>query len=46
MLEKLYLDDDAHAALVAECERLGIEFLSTAFDVGSLERLWRSGCAA
>jgi N,N'-diacetyllegionaminate synthase len=39
MLEKLELDRDAHAQLVAHCEQYGIKFLSTAFDIPSLEML-------
>lgn len=39
MLSRLELSYDAHHQLVAYCEKLGIEFLSTAFDSESLEFL-------
>lgn len=39
MLSRLELDYDTHKALIAHCNKLGIEFLSTAFDVESLDFL-------
>jgi N-acetylneuraminate synthase len=39
MLSRLELSYEAHHQLVAYCERLGIEFLSTAFDNESLDFL-------
>lgn len=36
MLKRLELDYDSHQKLIAHCESLGIEFLSTAFDSDSL----------
>ncbi|WP_293752052.1 N-acetylneuraminate synthase [uncultured Paraglaciecola sp.] len=39
MLSRLELSFEAHYQLVAHCEKLGIEFLSTAFDFESLEFL-------
>ncbi|MCL4114483.1 UNVERIFIED_CONTAM: hypothetical protein GTU68_020819 [Idotea baltica] len=39
MLSRLELSYDAHHQLVKHCERLGIEFLSTAFDSESLDFL-------
>ena len=39
MLRRLELSPDAHRALVAHCERLGIAFLSTPFDGISLQFL-------
>ncbi|MFB2754184.1 N-acetylneuraminate synthase [Shewanella xiamenensis] len=39
MLSRLELSYEAHHQLVAYCERLGIEFLSTAFDSESLDFL-------
>lgn len=39
MLRSLVLDQAAHERLVAHCQERGIEFLSTAFDEGSLCRL-------
>ena len=39
MLRSLVLDEAAHERLAAHCEDRGIEFLSTAFDEGSLRRL-------
>jgi N-acetylneuraminate synthase len=43
MLRKLELNEAAHATLIQHCERLGIEFLSTPFDLESLDFLTR-GC--
>lgn len=39
MLSRLELDYDVHHELVSYCEKLGIEFLSTAFDQESLDFL-------
>ncbi len=39
MLRRLELSQDAHELLVKECQRLGIGFLSTAFDEASLDFL-------
>ena len=39
MLSRLELSFDAHLRLIAHCESLGIEFLSTAFDTESLDFL-------
>jgi N-acetylneuraminate synthase len=39
MLQSLVLDRDAHARLASHCAERGIEFLSTAFDEGSLAHL-------
>ncbi|MGH1410496.1 MAG: N-acetylneuraminate synthase [Aeromonas sp.] len=39
MLSRLELSFDAHFRLIAHCESLGIEFLSTAFDTESLDFL-------
>lgn len=39
MLSRLELAYEAHFKLVEYCDKLGIEFLSTAFDVGSLHFL-------
>jgi N-acetylneuraminate synthase len=39
MLRSLVLDQAAHERLAAHCKERGIEFLSTAFDEGSLRRL-------
>jgi N-acetylneuraminate synthase len=39
MLQRLELDDAAHAALIAHCRHRGIEFLSTPFDLPSLDLL-------
>lgn len=42
MIRKLELDEAAHAALVFHCKSRGIEFLSTPFDLKSLEMLvWK-----
>jgi N-acetylneuraminate synthase len=43
MLRPLWLDRAAHEVLAARCEDRGIEFLSTAFDTGSLEWLLEMG---
>lgn len=39
MLKKLELDEAAHAVLIRHCRNKGIEFLSTPFDLESLEML-------
>lgn len=39
MLTRLELSYDAHHQLIAYCNQLGIEFLSTAFDIDSLNFL-------
>ncbi|MDW3647066.1 MAG: N-acetylneuraminate synthase [Bacteroidia bacterium] len=39
MLKKLELDVDAHHILMEEADRLGIKFLSTAFDLDSIDLL-------
>lgn len=39
MLQRLELGFQTHLKLIAECEKLGIEFLSTAFDSESLDFL-------
>jgi N-acetylneuraminate synthase len=41
MLRKLELDQAAHLGLIQHCNALGIEFLSTPFDLDSLELLAR-----
>jgi N-acetylneuraminate synthase len=43
MLARLELDEHAHHELMRRCEQRGIEFLSTAFDLPSLELLIRLG---
>jgi N-acetylneuraminate synthase len=43
MLTSLQLDRDAHDTLAARCAEAGIEFLSTAFDEGSLTWLLELG---
>lgn len=39
MLKKLELSEDLHRSLLLRCQELGIEFLSTAFDLESLRLL-------
>jgi N-acetylneuraminate synthase len=41
MIQKLELDEAAHAVLILHCKSKGIEFLSTPFDLESLEMLVR-----
>jgi N,N'-diacetyllegionaminate synthase len=43
MLRRLELPDDMHAPLMRHCEHRGIRFLSTPFDVASMEFLMRLG---
>ncbi len=43
MLKRLELDEHAHVALMQRCEARGVEFLSTAFDLPSVELLLRLG---
>jgi N-acetylneuraminate synthase len=43
MLKRLELDEHAHKALMRRCEARGVEFLSTAFDLPSVELLLRLG---
>jgi N-acetylneuraminate synthase len=39
MLRKLELDEEAHIAIIAHCTECGIEFLSTPFDLESVDLL-------
>lgn len=39
MIARLELDHDAHAELISHCQQYGIEFLSTPFDMVSVEML-------
>ena len=43
MLSRLELSEALHESLIARCRQLGIEFLSTAFDLSSLEYLFELG---
>ena len=43
MLANLQLDEEAYQTIADECRRVGTEFLSTAFDAASLERLVAMG---
>ena len=43
MLRRLELPESAYAELASECDRLGVEFLSSAFDEGSVDLLERVG---
>lgn len=43
MLRKLELSDVMHESLLKQCQSIGIEFLSTAFDLESLDYLCRLG---
>jgi N,N'-diacetyllegionaminate synthase len=43
MLRSLRMDEQAHAALMQRCGERGIGFLSSVFDVGSVEMLARLG---
>ncbi|HEX3032070.1 MAG TPA: N-acetylneuraminate synthase [Bacillota bacterium] len=42
MLQKLYLDEDAHWQLINYCRNKGIRFLSTPFDLESVDLLSRT----
>src|SRR5687768_9507100 len=46
MIRRLELDEAAHRMLIAHCRELGIRFLSTPFDPGSLDMLMRLGMDA
>ncbi len=46
MLRGLVLGDDAYPKLIARCAELRIDFLSTPFDIPSIERLDKLGVAA
>jgi len=39
MVQKLYLDKKAHEELINHCKKIGIEFLSTPFDLTSIDTL-------
>ena len=43
LLKKLEMDDDFHAEVIAHCAKHKIEFLSTAFDIVGLEKLYDWG---
>lgn len=43
MLKKLELDQDMHKTLIGYCQHKGIAFLSTAFDLESIELLYNLG---
>lgn len=43
MVKKLEIDEEAHIALMTYCERVGIEFLSTPFDLDSIQLLHQLG---
>ena len=43
MVKKLELDEDAHKQLIAHCQEMGIQFLSTPFDLDSIDLLVRLG---
>lgn len=43
MLKKLELNESAHRELLAYCEKVGIQFLSTAFDIESIFLLHKLG---
>jgi N,N'-diacetyllegionaminate synthase len=44
MIQKLELSRDDHKVLIDECNRVGIGFLSTAFDLESFDLLTELGC--
>jgi N,N'-diacetyllegionaminate synthase len=44
MIQKLELSRDDHKVLIEECNRVGIGFLSTAFDLESFDLLTELGC--
>ena len=39
MIKKLELSEEDHIALISYCDRIGIKFLSTAFDISSIDLL-------
>ena len=43
MVKKLELDEDAHERLFAYCGKIGVQFLSTPFDLDSIDLLVRLG---
>jgi N,N'-diacetyllegionaminate synthase len=43
MLKKLELSEEQHEKIIEECDRVGIKFLSTAFDVDGLHYLNKLG---
>ena len=43
MLQRLELSEDAHERLIEHCAKVGIEFMSTPFDLGSVSLLLRLG---
>jgi len=43
MLQRLELSEDAHKHLIEHCAKVGIEFMSTPFDLGSVSLLLRLG---
>lgn len=43
MVKKLYLDVDAHKEMLEHCKKVGIEFLSTPFDLLSIDTLHQLG---
>lgn len=43
MVKKLELDEGAHKKLIAHCQQRGIQFLSTPFDLDSIDLLVRLG---
>lgn len=43
MVKKLYLNVDAHTEMMKHCEKVGIEFLSTPFDLDSIDILHQLG---
>jgi N-acetylneuraminate synthase len=43
MLERLELSEEAHKRLIEHCAKVGIEFMSTPFDLGSVSLLLRLG---
>lgn len=45
MVRKLYLDEKAHEEMMAHCKEAGIDFLSTPFDLDSIDTLARLGLA-
>jgi N,N'-diacetyllegionaminate synthase len=43
MVRKLYLDFEAHKKLIQHCEQIGIEFMSSPFDMVSIDTLTNLG---